>query len=261
MKKNILKLTIFILLFFLILIGCQNRKEKTKKSAEKNETTFEYIYEKDYEDYYFDKLNYEFNNNAKPKNADTVFALMMADSINLIDLKRINLPHPDFTEKSNLNIHELIIGSEKSYFFYKHWEQIVNNHFHNFLIQIEYPLEKYARKKVVLFILKDEYDQRIHKSAYISWSSLQSNILILHPKKGLNLIFKNQGYYYPVYMWGINKTTDTIETNLSINSIKSLYPEFQGKYIFKKYSEIIVNYKYSTLDTSFFNNIQFIDQN
>ncbi|MCL5990629.1 MAG: hypothetical protein M1419_00820, partial [Bacteroidetes bacterium] len=134
-------------------------------------------------------------------------------------------------------------------------------HFHNFLIQIEYPLEKYARKKVVLFILKDEYDQRIHKSAYISWSSLQSNILILHPKKGLNLIFKNQGYYYPVYMWGINKTTDTIETNLSINSIKSLYPEFQGKYIFKKYSEIIVNYKYSTLDTSFFNNIQFIDQN
>ena len=116
---------------------------------------------------------------------------------------------------------------------------------------IEYALEYDTRKKRIIFAFGD-YKKDYYSSAYIDWSTKD---YLNDGQQTIKMVLD----YVPRYMWEINKTTDTITTNLSLNSIKLLYPEFEGVYIFKKYKEIIIDFNYSTFDSTFYQNIKFID--
>lgn len=234
----------------LLLIGTSIMLYSCKQEKGHSIKIFEKIYAADYHDYYSNRLNYEFKMNGTPINANKICDLILADSANFVTLNRINLADPDFSEKSILSVHEKYFGPEDSYFFYKH---IVNQSLKHgcLVLQIEYPVEESGRNKVMIFSLMHKRTQRINKSAYIRWTSLRAD---LYSHLGPEFAEK-----HPSYMWGINKSTDTVETNLSFRSIKALYPDFQGKYILKKYKEIIVDYNYSTVDQSLFNHITFIE--
>ena len=58
---------------------------------------------------------------------------------------------------------------------------------------------------------------------------------------------------------GINETTDTIYTTLSENSIKSLYPKFQGIYQYIQLDSISIDYHYKVQNSNFYNHIKFHD--
>jgi hypothetical protein len=232
------KYLIIMIITILFLNSCD--KKKTYH--------FNYIFQSDYPDYYWDRQNYEITNNLLPKNYFHLYDKFLKDSMNSILLKRNNLKHPDFTTKYILKVLEKTIGAKKTYFFYKH---ILNDYNDKSILHIEFPLDKNGREKMLILSIINEYKERTHKASYIRWTSKQANLY-------KHLRFEGR-YKNPIYMWGINKTTDTIVSNLSLNNIKKLYPDFNGKFIQKKYKQINIDYNYSTGDTAFFNNIEFVE--
>lgn len=211
-----------------------------------------YIFYDDYPDYYENYYQFEFVENTKLIVGTKILNLMLKNNENLIGLHKINQDFDDFPEINTLTVVNQI-GRNRSLKFYK-YQMYFNLDTSAWLINYEYPIDTTLRKKIKIFELHYEYPNpnpdTLYKSCYIEWSSKQANVFDKHPELQS---------WRPEFMWGINKTTDTIQTNLSRESIMTLYPDFNGVYIFKKYSKIEVDYSYQIKDSSFFNHIKFIE--
>jgi len=205
-----------------------------------------YKYYKDYPEFYEGKRKYSFNKNLKLLNSEFLSEIIIKDSGNFIATRIESDRYQDsFTVQAN----SIIVDNLIMYSYYKYLRYGTGSINYGSLDQIEYALEKDIRKKRLIFVLSDNREN-ITNSVYIDWSSNRYND-VSH--------LKLKEFPYPIYMWEINKTTDTITTNLSLKSIKLLYTEFEGIYIYKKYKEIVLDFQYSTFDRIFFDHIEFID--
>ncbi|HRP03151.1 MAG TPA: hypothetical protein PLE30_10940 [Candidatus Kapabacteria bacterium] len=230
---------IFYFLFLIIIAGCNSGEDEIPEPR---------LISK-----FYDENHQYFNNNVHPTlfesskfiNQDSVYNLIIEDSVNFIQLSRIN--YIEFSPYLTLQVNEIIKDNIVDYLCYKYLS--FNGNFNANLTQIEYPLDSFGRKKMLIFGISYNRDFENLKCTYIEWSNIPY----------LDNSFMNDSMDYSLYLWGINKSTDTITTNLSIKTIKKLYPDFKGKYIFKKYRKIIIDHSYSSFDNSLFNNIKFVE--
>lgn len=249
------KIIVSIILF--LMLSCNDDKIEDEKVKDNNQVDtlkrytpvpMDDIYRKDYKEFYINRLAYEMKTSAPSIELQRINQYLLMDSLHLVPLIRRNLKYHDLKEKAILFVKEKIclvdISIERSYIFYKYVDERI--------VQLEFPIEESGRNKMVIFFIRNNLNnEKIHKAGYIRWTSLEACYF-----KGYTWEEKKET---PIYMWGINKSTDTVETNLCLKSIKELYPDFQGTYVFKKYKEIIVDYKYSTLDQSLFKHIKFVE--
>lgn len=238
---------LYILIFILIgLVSCEGNKNPYIYDLKT--ITHEYAYEKYYPDYYKNKLLYEAQHNIPLRDPENVRRLISIDSNALIPLYRKQWP---YIMNDTNDIFKIVSKKSDYYTFqYLFYKRILclDEMDRHVLFHIEYPLELSGRKKLTIFSIVEygfEIDTMM-KSAYIIWSS-----------KGANSTTKNSNYHghNSVYMWEINRSTDTIITNLSYSTIKRLYPDFYGVYRKGKYKSITIDE--SLPSDEFFNKIEF----
>lgn len=206
-------------------------------------------YYDDFPEYYDDFTSYTIRENTKLLSSEFVIKLLLLDSSNLIKINHNR--HNNFAPNLTLQAIEYYRDNERDFLFYKNL-LYTSTSYHGVLYQIEYPIELNGRKKMIIMALKQYYNKYSMQAAFVEWSSKPMNPINIDNPPELD-------YAGPKYLWGINKLTDTITTNLNQKSIKKLYPDFKGVYIYKKYKEIIFDYSYSTFDRSFFEHIVFIE--
>lgn len=214
------------LLITLLITSC---KQKDVKNIQNN----------DLDNYFVNSLNYELQHNALSLDGNIIKSIFLNDSANLIELYNDNFK---VNNNTILRVVSIPRGIHTGLLFYKYMHYEMQYPAHN-LLHVEYPLDENGRKKIQIFEISD-YD--LPKAAYIIWSSKPINFngsIIARDSKS-------------IYTWGINKSTDTIISNLKFNTIKSIYKDFEGVYIFKKYKSITFNYKYPTDNGSFFEHIE-----
>lgn len=237
------KLSILALIT-VIIIGCSKDEQNNTNKSKYSVVVYKWINE--YPEFYSNPLKYEIDNNLKSINTNIIYNVLKNDSCNLMKMQRINLKSKDSTilivkeRRHNNNLGLIIYKQLEQYYYEKNCK----------IVQYEYPLSNDSRRKIVIFGIEYLDKQNESFCCYVSWSSTPVNVF--KNEKTPKLTFYN-------YMWGINKSTDTITSNLSLNNIKSLYPEFEGIYIFKKYSSLVLNHEFPSNDLSFYSNIEFID--
>lgn len=233
-------------------IGCSKNKMDTPQKKHSNDTVlvkfnsngFDYeLNDSSLYEFYFNRLDYELKHNTLSIHADSLKNLLLSNYNMLINVKLIG-KYRFYKSDVVLKVVDMPRGIERAYLFYKYYFHSTSS-IYNPILHIEYPLQSDGRKKICIYILKNDSLQTDGNAAYIQWSSKAVNL-----EEG-NLI----QHRIPIYTWGINTTTDTVITNLSIKDIKILYPNFSGVFIRKQYKELILNYKYSTSNGEFFNNI------
>lgn len=211
--------------------------------------------EYDYPHFYKDQMSFEINANVLPINGKEFYNLLLRDSIELIDVRIKKLDSNNY----NLIYKEgCILGSYRckegvSYKFYKHYHGNIN--YRTEFIQLEFPLVRNSKEKILIFLIskKQEFHHYKYNAAYIKWSSRNAQ------KSNYPFPPRDPNQKYPIYMWGINKSTDSISTNFSERSIKELYPEFNGKYVFRNLKKIIIDYQYDIESKEFYENIKLIE--
>lgn len=237
------------LLFFMavsLLPACKKVKEQKENKLivlDKDE------YYPNYPDFYNFRLReyYENIHNGYFANPKRIISSIMQDSLAFIPFL-YNNAYIDRQQDTYLTFKSIILRRDRDFqiVFYKFctYYTDLGKFFH-----IEYPVIQDARIKAQLFVIINPKNPDILKSAFIIWSSKPANTI--------DMKYSNKDMATPIYMWGINKTTDTITTNLSLQTIKSMYLDFEHVYNFKKYKSIEVDYQYTTMDDSFFKHIKF----
>lgn len=245
LSSKVVFMFVMLLLYSSLIFGCIEDKKSNNLTYWE---AFETVFYKDYPEYYHNHVKYEFGRNAKIVDSQIYFEKIEKDSMNLFQLYKINSKVPDFRDEIIMKIIKRRVGGDESYIFYKYDDNYVGTN-GNCLLNIEYPIDYSSRRKMKILAMYGLEQEHPYRAAFVQWSSKPTN--------------RRVSYYDstapPVYMWGINKTTDTIWTNFSEESIKKLYPEFEGVYIFKKYDKVEIDYSYSTDDVEFFENIKFIE--
>lgn len=243
--QNLAIISLIIIIFS--LFAC---KDKINIEGTRKDTGQIHLrkWEKEYPEYYKNRFKYYLDHYNNILNVKNIIDLMKTEAPNMINLIQLN------NHSFNKDIFQLKevkyenSGNSKSNFqILKH---ITENSFENEseIIQIEYPSTYNTRKKC-LIISKINYNNKIkNKCFYVQWSTKPDHLMN----------FEIIGPYKPCYMWGINKTTDTLLTNLTLINVKKLFPQFEGIYIFKTFKEIIIDYSYETSDISFYWNIEFV---
>ena len=201
----------------------------------------------DYFDYYFSKFQFEYEHNTKLINIDTLLNVFSLDSSNMIKLIHKNFEMLNPTEYTNLTVRQEKVNNTEiiRINFYKIFNVPYIEDFKK-VLHIEYPVDRNAREKMIILSVQtlkpDNRDIPYKQAALINWINLPA--------------YSDD---FPCYMWGINKSTDTLRTNLSLESIKMLYPEFNGVYVFRKYDSIVVDYQYIKNINVFFRKIKFYE--
>lgn len=240
-----------ILCLILLLSNCELKKDLVYVSGyEKMMSDTKYY--KDYPEFYNNRRAYELNKNSSLINKQLAYRILQKEENKLTNINIINLVIPDFyfIKKPVFKMYEFRVGTSIQCIFFKYLE-IWPNINSDPILHIEYPLTKRAREKMMILVWEKLINKKDLKAAYIHWISDKANMIYL-----MNYDVAEK---YPIYMWGINKSTDTLYSNLSKRSIKLLFPEFRGEYIYKNYSNIELDYQYSLEDNSFFENIEFIE--
>ena len=240
----------------IFVISCKEHEKDTSielydilRIIYSNPLEFEYPY------FYKDQMSFEINANVLPINGKEFYNLLLRDSSELIDVR---IKHLDSNNYNLIYKEGCIFGSYRckegvSYKFYKHYHGILN--YRAKFFQIEFPLVRNSKEKILIFLIskKQEFGHYKYNAAYIKWFSRNAQ------KSNYPFLPWDLNQKYPIYMWGINKSTDSIYTNFSERSIKELYPEFNGKYVFRNLNKIIIDYQYDIESKEFFDNIKFIE--
>lgn len=229
----------FALIFiFVSIVACKEKKVKI------------HFLEDILKEHNIDNSDLRFSNNIKLIDQVKVFNAIIKDSLNLINTKTIN--RDEFVPFETIQAIEIIRDEVIDFQFYKYYKYKAESH--RTLTHIEYPLDSINRQKILIYCINEFPDENNFVSAYIKWSSKAYN---QPPDYMMDKI--NEPYFTYLYLWDINFLTDSITTNLSLQSIKKLYPDFNGVYTFKKYNKIIIDHSYSSFDRSLFNHISFIE--
>jgi len=225
-------------------ISCNNKSDDIQTPIKPPETL---RFFGEYTDYYVSKFQFEYKHNSKLIDIDTLLTVFKRDSSNMIKLVSKNSDLMCIEEFNNLIVKQKKVLNTKliRYDFYKIFNVQYQNYFKKAL-HIEFPKDKNAREKIMILSIQtlkpNNRAMLFDNGAYIKW---------------INMPAYSEDYF--CYMWGINKSTDTITTNLSLESIKMLYPDFEGKYIFKKYDSIVVDYSFIDNFELFFKKIKFFE--
>jgi hypothetical protein len=241
----------FILLSVTFIISCE------KENKEEDLGNFiSGIYPEKFKDFYINIMSYELSNNSKLIPVDTLSEIFNENSINNIPFSQ-----KEFQNTKNTEVFSMIKLSYKAlnYFaFFKNMEIFFIDKQESYLL-IEYPVDYSARCKMLIIAQKKSLpmfsEENYSKSFFVKWSTRPAFSYIKSKHKKI----KTKEKSIPVYTWGINITTDTITTNLSLKNIKQLYPDFEGKYLFKKYDSIVVDYSYINNFELFFKKIKFFE--
>jgi hypothetical protein len=241
-----------IIVLLLLIVGCS--EDSNPKSDEQKYFLY-YKWCFNYPDFCKNRYNYELVNNGFLLDEKKIKSIYPTLKDSLIDLFNVYLSNFQIYDEQALQVSIRNQGIEKGYIFYKYLTNMSSNGFvvneDYYLRQIEYPIEETGRKKMmILSFWKQKVKQPDSEAAFIEWSSIRVDSIPI-----------KWGLYdsYPIYMWGINKTTDTLKTNLSLECIKMMFPEFEGEYIYKNYKKIEINYEYSTFQKEFYDSIKFIE--
>lgn len=247
------------LYFFLIIIfgiSCKESEKNTNidlydilRYIVSNPLEFEYPY------FYKDQMSFEINANVFPINGKEFYNLLLRDSSELIDVRIKNLDSNNYNliYKESFILGSYLCKEGVSYKFYKHYHGPIN--YKTDFYQIEYPLVRNSKEKILIFVIskKQKFNHYSYNAAYIKWFSRNAQ------KSNYPFLPWDPNQKYPIYMWGINKSTDSIYTNFSERSIKELYPEFNGKYVFRNLNKIIIDYQYDIESKEFYENIELIE--
>ncbi|MCX6154067.1 MAG: hypothetical protein NT007_07905 [Candidatus Kapabacteria bacterium] len=236
------------LLILFIFMSCSNRKSDNSSAIiiSQIKAKFSDIFPEFYNS--SKRFEFEYKLNYILPDPNKLHSIIISDSSNLSMLKnrdKIGFADSLLTETS-IKMSQLHWEGNREIFFsfYKNIDLILDNR--HSLCLIEYPLEKYARVKVQIISFQLDLFSSNYVSAIIQWSNEPMN-------------YQQDIKFAPIYIWGINQTTDTIRSNLQLNTIKSLFPEFKGTYIFKKFKEVIIDDNYLNKGDDFFNHIQIIE--
>ena len=235
--------TILYSIVIIFLISCKNEKKYQFIPLEKFSK-----YYKIYPEFNDNREKYFLTTNLKLIDNNFFSKIIANDSNNFIFTRTISY---NGYALNILQANQFVLDNILLFKFYKYLT-FTSERYSKCFYQIEYSLEYDNRKKRVIFAFGD-FVKSNFQSAYIDWSSRLYNDFSHIP-------YKAKLDFVPLYMWEINKTTDTITTNLSLKSIQQLYHEFDGVYIYKKYKEIILDYSFSTFDSTFYQNIKFIEE-
>ncbi len=233
MRKVVILKVVFLLI---IVASCNDKRVKL------------YFPEDQLKEHNIPSFDIRVERNLQRINASYIMNIIMIDSINFIETNKKNLEN--FEPYETLQAIELMRDNIKDFIFYKYYLYNTQNGYS--LQHIEYPIDSLGRKKVIIYTITKNYENIKLNSAYIKWSSKPYNELP-------DYLMKDYENFVPLYLWEINFLTDTITSNLSFKTIQRLYPDFQGKYIFKKYKEIIIDHSYSSFDRSLFEKIKFVE--
>lgn len=235
---NKIYMTLIILWISFAAFSCQQAEQQDDDALNADELYIDTTGAKPFLD---NRLQYTINKTAKKIAEEKIRNIFHADSTELVNTKILNYEQ---MHEGNHTVYQLK-------------ERVTDDNIIDFVVfkhlkyagyyQVEYPLDETGRLKMNILI-SIEVNPKIIQSAYIKWTS--KSVFGRDSVAGIKIS--------SLYTWDINKTTDTIWTNLSLGSIKKLYPEFHGKYIHKMLDSIIINYNYSTHDYEFYNNIKFI---
>ncbi len=234
--KKIIRILFFVCLSFLMLSCDNDKKIRIYKGP----------YYEDFPEYYDNFIRYTLTENTKLLNS-AIIVKVLNDSSNFINYRNIN--QVDTIPYLTLQSIEYYKDNIRDFLFYKYMIYSSKD-YQGKMYQVEYPLELSGRKKMLILAFEHNFDTLANGAAYIQWSSKPMNIDDLK---------YNPDVAKPSYLWGINKLTDTITTNLSIKTLQQLYPDFEGVYIYKKYSEITIDHSYSSFDRSLFEHIEFVE--
>lgn len=197
--------------------------------------------------YQENSFDYELYHNSIKMNKQQLEVILKNDSANLIESTIKNMTIETIEVLPLLKIVQLWKSDFVDFQFYKIYRSM---HGAKYLYEYEYPISYSGRLKTKVILIEPLPVRHNPKGAYIKWSS--------KPVYNEDL-YVDYNENHSIYMWGINKTTDTLTTNLSLKTIQILYPEFSGIYIFKKYKKIIVDYQYVMQGNEFFKKIEFIE--
>lgn len=109
-------------------------------------------------------------------------------------------------------------------------------------LEVEYELPGHYSYNNLGFTLYNKYfigvkiDGGIEKGFFIHWVNISQTLE--NYKNDTNQ--RKQKEYFEGIPWEIGSHTDSLETNLSYNEIKNLYPEFQGSYKHIKCDSIVI---------------------
>lgn len=233
-----MKYTYLILLLFLLFFSCKENRIKL-------------VFPDDIlKEHNLKDSDLRFANSIKLIDPDKTAKVIINDSLEFISTKIIN--RVEFAPFETIQAIQIVRDNVVDFLFYKYYKYSTIEK--QGVTHIEYPLDTINRQKMMLFILGYHDGQKNLKSAYIKWSSKAYN----EPPDYMKKTLQDRPYNY-LYLWGINFLTDSITTNLSLKSIKLLYPDFEGVYVFKKYKRIILDHNYSTFDRTFFKHIEFVE--
>lgn len=238
-------------LLLIIIFSCNDRSNKrimfldsTGKEIDKNMLLREF--EEEYPEFYrSNRLDYEISHNGYDKYNKLYNRIFMNKALKMIDYADLNYPYPSYEEFSIFEIQKKYINNSNQFIFFKRYRTSPIFYKDYLVYHYEYPITDDGKQKMMILAFQYSYDNPNLKAAYIKWTSKPANTM-----KYLNWNRE------PIYMWGINASTDSIETNLPYKLIKSFFKDFKGNYTYKNYDSIIVDY--SVLEKEkFFKNIQF----
>lgn len=232
-----MKRILFFICLSILMLSCDNDKKFV---------IYKGAYYEDFPEYYDHFIRYTLTENTKLLNTD-IIVKVLTDSSNFINYRKIN--QIDTIPYLTLQSIEYYKDNIRDFLFYKYMIYSSNDYLGE-MYQIEYPLELSGRKKMLILAFEHNFDALANGAAYIQWSSKPMNISDLK---------YNPDVAIPFYIWGINKLTDTITTNLSMKTLQQLYPDFEGVYIYKKYKEITIDHSFSSFDRSLFEHIEFVE--
>ncbi len=139
------------------------------------------------------------------------------------------------------------------------------------VLLIEYPQGDYKvrligninSKKTLQYIYKEDSLSQDAYNSYIKEKINSDNQFYMHyikwNNRGIGSLSEVNEHFKTDTYWGINQGTDSLWTNLSLNTIKQLYPKFKGVYIYRHVEIIELNYGLERRNKDFFKGIKFIN--
>jgi hypothetical protein len=230
----------FIVFFFLLSLNFNN--ELYSEDAALPGDPLKYLYFDIYPEFYKNSLEYE-NRIISKKNEDRYLSLFSTNKVKFINLKIKN----GSVIKSKSNVFKINQNNKykKTVNILKH-NLLFNENFNKSILQIEYFVTKNSKIKMMIFGFPND---SINNCFYIKWSSKNVDDFIKPCSR--------RGLFSPTFMWGINKSTESITSNLDSETIKQLFPDFEGLYYLENFKEIIIDYKYNIENLDFYWNIEF----